>query len=97
MLTFTMWVGIVAGCLTTSSFLPQAIKTVRTHSTQDFAWPYLTLFSVGVLMWNLYGWLRQDVAVVAANTITLVLVLVIVAVKIRYPTPLSSRKKSGIP
>jgi MtN3 and saliva related transmembrane protein len=84
-MTLTTWVGIIAGCLTTASFLPQALKTVRTRSTQDFSWPYLTLFSIGVLLWDIYGVLRQDVAVVVANTITLALVLVIVAVKIFYP------------
>lgn len=88
-MTLTTWVGILAGCLTTASFLPQALKTVRTRSTQDFSWPYLSLFSVGVLLWDVYGWLRQDIAVVAANTLTLGLVLVIVAVKILYPPPLA--------
>ncbi|GAB4210418.1 MAG: hypothetical protein OHK0012_00620 [Synechococcales cyanobacterium] len=85
MITSTTWVGIIAGCLTTASFLPQAIKSIRTRSTRDFSWAYLLLFSFGVALWNLYGVLRDDLAVMAANTVTLGLVLVIVAVKIRYP------------
>ncbi len=74
--------GIVAGCLTTLSFLPQALKTVKTRSTQDFSWAYLTLFTVGILLWNYYGWLRQDVAIVVANAVTLGFQLVIVGIKV---------------
>ncbi|MEN9245131.1 MAG: SemiSWEET transporter [Thermostichales cyanobacterium BF4_bins_65] len=77
----TLWIGITAGTLTTISFLPQAIKTLRTRSTDDFSWSYLVLFSVGVLLWDCYGWLRRDIAVVAANTVTLILVVLIMGVK----------------
>ncbi|NJO85335.1 MAG: SemiSWEET transporter [Synechococcaceae cyanobacterium RM1_1_27] len=69
--SFIPWVGIIAACLTTGSFLPQAIKTMRTRSTEDFSWSYLTLFTLGIAFWNWYGWLRQDSAIVVANTITL--------------------------
>lgn len=78
------WIAICGGAAavcTTGSFLPQVIKTVQTRSTEDFSWPYLVLFSVGVALWLVYGVMRHDVAVIAANGITLLLMLVIVAVK----------------
>ncbi len=82
---WTPWIGMLAACLTTSSFLPQALKTWRTRSAADFSWPYLALFGVGISTWNLYGFLRRDPAIVAANTLTLGLFLVIIVIKALYP------------
>ncbi len=84
-MTVTDWVGMTAACLTTTSFLPQAIKTCQTRSAKDFSWSYLLLFGTGISTWNLYGFLRQDRAIMLANTFTLVLFLVIVVIKARAP------------
>lgn len=84
MLSLTDLTGLIAAFCTTSSFLPQAIKTWRTRSAADFSWPYLTLFGFGITMWDIYGWLRGDQAIVLANTLTLGLVLVIIWVKAAY-------------
>lgn len=82
--------GLMAAFCTTSSFLPQAAKTWRTRSAADFSWPYLALFGFGITLWDLYGWLRQDLAIVLANTLTLGLVLVIIGVKAAYPPQIKS-------
>lgn len=84
MLSLTDLTGLIAAFCTTSSFLPQAIKTWRTRSAADFSWPYLALFGFGITMWDVYGWLRGDRAIVLANTLTLGLVLVIIWVKAAY-------------
>lgn len=80
------WLGFVAGILTTSSFLPQALKTWRSRSAADFSWPYLVLFGTGVALWGVYGWLDQDKALILANGVTLLLFLVIVFTKALYPS-----------
>ena len=74
-------VGIVAACLTTGSWVPQALQTIRTRSARDFAWSYLLLFGGGVFLWLIYGLMRRDVAIIGANGVTLVLVARIVLVK----------------
>jgi MtN3 and saliva related transmembrane protein len=79
----TLWVGLLAAALTTSSFFPQALKTWRSQRADDFSWSYLLLFGVGILMWNLYGLLRRDTAITVANTVTLALVGVIILTKLR--------------
>ncbi len=79
--TWTPWVGIVAATLTTSSFIPQALKTLRTRSAHDFSWPYLLMFGLGIALWALYGVQRQDFVIVGANIITLGLVIAIGSVK----------------
>jgi MtN3 and saliva related transmembrane protein len=41
------------------------------------------IFTTGVLLWGLYGYLRDDWVIVAANAITAVLCLAILAMKLR--------------
>jgi MtN3 and saliva related transmembrane protein len=41
-------------------------------------------FSLGILLWLLYGVLRDDLPVIVANGVTLVLSVAILALKVRY-------------
>ncbi|MDX2273437.1 MAG: SemiSWEET transporter [Cyanobacteriota bacterium] len=81
----TSWIGLLAGCLTTASFFPQARKTWQSRSAEDFSWPYLLLFGVGIVMWDIYGILRHDLAITVANTVTILLISIIIVTKARYP------------
>lgn len=81
--TFTTLVGSLAAVGTTAAWLPQVLKTVRTGRADDFSRGYLALFASGVTFWLIYGVLRHDPVIIAANTVTLALVLVIVVVKVR--------------
>ncbi|MCK9504588.1 MAG: SemiSWEET transporter [Porticoccaceae bacterium] len=75
-------IGYVAACLTTLSFLPQAILTLRTRKTDEISfWMYL-LFSLGVACWLGYGLVLHNGAIIAANAVTLLLALPILAIKI---------------
>jgi len=73
--------GLCAALGTTGAWLPQVVKTVRTRSARDFSWAYLTMFTSGVVLWIVYGALRDDIAVFAANVIALLLIFGVVAVK----------------
>lgn len=76
-------IGFLAAFGTTASWLPQVVRTWKTRSAEDFSWAYLALFAAGVALWLVYGMLRHDPAVTAANAITLVLVLSVAAIKAR--------------
>jgi len=75
--------GLIAGCLTTAAFVPQAWRTVRTRSAHDFSALMLLLFVAGVLLWLAYGVLAGLGPVTAANVATLALLLPIIWVKVR--------------
>ena len=80
------WMNVVGGAaalLTTGSWLPQVVKTWRSRSARDFSWSYLAMFATGVTLWFVYGLLRRDPVIVAANGITVLLVLSIALVKWR--------------
>jgi MtN3 and saliva related transmembrane protein len=75
--------GMVAGLLTTTAFVPQALKTWRTRSAGDFSLPMLLMFVTGVGLWLAYGLMKGAMPVVLANLATFVLACFILAVKLR--------------
>ena len=82
---WTTIIGSVAAIGTTCAWLPQVLKTWKTRSAEDFSWTYLAMFSTGVALWMIYGFLKNDAVIVAANGVTLMLVLTVVFVKARNP------------
>ncbi|AFY99166.1 SemiSWEET transporter [Calothrix sp. PCC 6303] len=76
--------GLIAGGLTTISFVPQMIKTWQTRSAKDVSFVMLITFISGIFLWLIYGILRQDIAIIAANGVTLIFNFIILGLKIRY-------------
>jgi MtN3 and saliva related transmembrane protein len=66
-------VGLLAGCLTTLSFLPQVIHVFKTKSTKDISLSMYILFCAGVFLWIVYSHLINSIPVFIANTLTLIL------------------------
>lgn len=67
--------------MTTMSFLPQVLRSLRTRSTADLSWMWLMLFAVGTTGWLAYGLLASDLAVAVTNVVTVALVSTLVGVK----------------
>ncbi len=76
--------GLVAGTLTTLSFVPQVIKSWRRRSVSDLSAAMLVAFATGVALWLVYGLLKRDMPVIVANAITLVLAGALVVMKYRF-------------
>lgn len=79
----TTVIGALAAVGTTAAWLPQVFKTWKSGRAEDFSWGYLAMFSGGVTGWLIYGILKKDAVIIAANAITLLLVLTIAFVKMR--------------
>ena len=80
----TTIVGFFAGFLTTVSFLPQVLKTWKSRSTSDLSMGMLSIFSLGVMCWLVYGFLLQESPMIFWNSVTLILVLVILFLKLKF-------------
>jgi MtN3 and saliva related transmembrane protein len=80
----TTMLGFLAGFLTTISFLPQVVKTWKRRSASDLSLGMLSVFSVGVICWLVYGLLLQEMPMIFWNAVTLVLVLIILIMKIKF-------------
>lgn len=78
------WLAIVAGVLTTASFIPQVARAWRTKSTGDLSLSMLVAFNTGVVCWFMYGWMTGQLAIVVANGVTLGLALSLLFLKLRW-------------
>ena len=77
-------IGLLAGLLTTISFLPQLIAVYRTKSARDLSYAYLLTFASGIVLWLVYGFLIDSPPVKIANAATLTLLVLIIILKARY-------------
>jgi len=75
-------IGVVAAILTTASFLPQAIKVIRTKDTHSLSLSMYIMFWLGVAAWLLYGVILHLWPIIIANIITLTLAGIILYYKI---------------
>ncbi len=76
-------IGAGAAILTTLSFLPQAIKVVRTRETEAISLTMYALFTMGVMLWGIYGLMTWQWSIIIANGITVVLAATILTLKIQ--------------
>jgi MtN3 and saliva related transmembrane protein len=76
--------GLLAGGLTTASFVPQVAKIWKTKSAEDVSLTMFVAFCVGVALWLTYGVIKKDWAILATNGVTLILGLAILVMKIKY-------------
>lgn len=74
-------IGLIAGTLTTASWLPQVFRAFRTKSTRDFSWGWFAMFGTGVGTWLIYGFAVAAPAVILTNALTLLLVVGLCALK----------------
>jgi MtN3 and saliva related transmembrane protein len=78
------WLGYIAALLTTGSFVPQAVKTIRTRNTAGISLAMYVIFTIGVVLWLAYGIALDSWPMMLANTVTLLLSAMILGLKIRY-------------
>ncbi len=83
-MNITDLIGTLAACLTTCSFLPQAIKTFRTKDVSGISLSMYGIFTAGVALWLAYGVLLGAWPIIIANAVTLSLALSIFLMKLKY-------------
>jgi len=80
--SFVQALGFVAGFLTSVAFVPQVVKTWRSRSADDLSATTLTAFTVGILLWLVYGIVLASWPLVLSNAITLVLTALLCVLKV---------------
>jgi MtN3 and saliva related transmembrane protein len=76
--------GFLAALCTTGAFIPQVWHILKTRDTRALSLTMYLLFTVGLVLWLIYGILIGSPPVVVANAITLVLALIILGCKVRW-------------
>lgn len=78
----TTLLGLVGGTLTTSSFVPQVLKAVKTKSTKDVSLGMFALLSAGIFIWIVYGFMIDSLPVILTNIISFIFSTIILVYKI---------------
>lgn len=78
------FVGASGAVLTTLCWLPQVLKVIREKETRALSLPATVAFSVGVVLWLVYGLAIGDWPLIGSNAATLALMAPILAMKLRY-------------
>ncbi len=77
-------IGIIAGIITTSALVPQALKIYKTKSARDISLTMFIFLAIGITLWLIYGVLIKEIPVILANFVSLILIFSIIFMKIRY-------------
>ncbi len=78
------FIGWIAAALTTFSFLPQAIKTVKEKNTAGISLGMYSMFTVGVFLWLVYGFIIGDIPLMLSNIVTFIFASIVLTMKLKY-------------
>ena len=78
------WMGYIAATCTTLSFVPQALKTIRTRDTSGISLSMYVVFTVGIGFWFGYGVFLQSWPMIVSNAITFGLSSTILGLKLKH-------------
>jgi Uncharacterized conserved protein len=77
-------VGSLSGALTVLSFLPQAVRALRTRRTQDLSRGTFIMLVLQAAGWISYGVMVHQAPIIWTNVCTLALTLTILGAKLRH-------------
>lgn len=81
---FIELLGIVAGLCTSSSIIPQIVKTVKRKVANDVSIFMFLVLSTGNVLWIYYGKEKEDIPIMATNLLALSLNAVMMALKYKF-------------
>jgi MtN3 and saliva related transmembrane protein len=77
-------IGILAGILILSGWVPQIVRGYKTKRLNDVS-PYLMiLIFAGAVLWLIYGIALDDVYIMGVNLAAMVLTMVLLSMKLKY-------------
>ena len=79
-----MIITFIGAGLTTFSFIPQAIRTIRLKETKDLSMSMYIMMSIGVAFWLFLGLMYMNIVMIVANALCLILNLLILRLKLKF-------------
>ena len=76
--------GLVAGTITSVTFLPQVVKIWKTKSAKDLSLMMLLLLMLGVILWLIYGLVIMSAAIIYTNSMVLAMSLIMLYFKLKF-------------
>ena len=82
-MNLTDLIGTLAALLTTLNFVPQAWHTFQTKDVSGISLGMYSVFTVGVALWLVYGFILGHWPIILANGITLALAGLVLLLKVK--------------
>ncbi len=76
--------GMLAGTITSITFLPQVVKIWKTKSAKDLSLLMLLFLMLGVILWLSYGLLIMDAAIIYTNSMVLAMSFIMLVFKLKF-------------
>ena len=77
-------IGIVAGILILSGWVPQIAKGYKTKKLNDVSSYLMILIFVGATLWLVYGMALDDIYIIGVNLAAMFLTMIVLAMKLKY-------------
>jgi len=77
-------IGIIAAILTTSGFIPQLYKTIKTKNVKGVSLSMFLVLFIGILFWLFYGFLIDSFAIKIANFFSGIIVFILIILRVLY-------------
>ena len=88
-------IGYLAGICTAFCFMPQTIKTLRTHDVRSLSLLSYAVYCLGILLWIIYGIYLSSVQMVVFNAISIVFAASVLVMILKYKRKLLGRKSKN--
>jgi len=76
--------GIAAGILILSGWVPQILKGYRTKKLDDVSKYLMILIAIGAFLWLVYGIEKDDPYIIGVNVSAIALTMIVLSMKFRY-------------
>ena len=76
--------GIAAGVLILSGWVPQILKGYQTKKLDDVSKYLMILVAVGAFLWIIYGMEKEDPYIIGVNVAAIALTMIVLSMKFRY-------------
>jgi MtN3 and saliva related transmembrane protein len=78
------YLGLVGAFLSSVTFVPQVYQAWKTKSVGDLSIWMILILLANVSTWLVYGLVKEDLAIIIANSIILVLSLLMLVFKLSF-------------
>ena len=83
-MNWTQVIGLAAGVCTSTSLVPQVVKTIKEKKAEDVSLVMLLVLATGIILWIVYGIKKNDFPIIATNAFSLLVNIIMVILGIKY-------------
>ena len=86
--------GLMCAILTGILYLPQLVHMIKRKSTKDVSCIFLILTILNSIMWTIYGFYKNDIAIILSDVFIFFTSFIMLIVKIYYENIKSNQQNN---